>query len=100
MGPDKVSPLVLKRCAEAFAEPLLSIFSISCRQSTLPKQWKMANVTPIHKKSAATYQPVFLISIPCKIMESILKDKIMAHLNEKKLISANQHDLNAALLTC
>ncbi len=52
-------------------------------------------VTPIHKKGSkrdpGNYCPVSLTSIPCKILESIIKDNLMAHLVEGELISKSQH---------
>jgi hypothetical protein len=55
----------------------------------------MAIVTPIHKKGSkrdpGNYRPVSLTSIPCKILESIIKDNLMAHLVERELISKSQH---------
>ena len=48
----------------------------------LPKQWKHAYVTPIHKggdtESANNYRPISLTNIPCKLMEHI----VLHHLNE------------------
>jgi hypothetical protein len=42
--------------------------------------WRTANVTSIHKKGTkgdpGNYRPVSLTSIPCKIMESIVKDRM------------------------
>jgi len=60
----------------------------------LPQDWKFAHVTPIHKKGArnivSNYQPVSLTSVYCKLMESIIKDHIMNHLLNNKLVSAQQ----------
>ena len=44
----------------------------------------MANVTPIYKKGskndAGNYRPVSLTSVPCKILESIMKDVMVDYL--------------------
>ena len=44
----------------------------------------MANVTPIFKKGnkndAGNYRPVSLTSVPCKVLESIMKDAIVDYL--------------------
>ena len=52
-------------------------------------------MTPIFKKGARTkpenYRPVSLTSIPSKIMESIVRDGLMAHLEENSLINPSQH---------
>jgi hypothetical protein len=63
--------------------------------STVPKDWKTAVVTPIFKKGAKSdpgnYRPVSLTSIPCKIMEGVIKEHMMEHLTKNKLISDSQH---------
>ncbi|XP_065645292.1 uncharacterized protein LOC136075783 [Hydra vulgaris] len=95
LGVDNVHPRVLKHCAEAFALPLTLVFKKSFSTSTIPDLWKKSNVTPIFKKGsklrASNYRPVSLTSIPCKIFESILHEKIMLHCNLNGLISIAQH---------
>ena len=94
-GPDGVHPLILKHCAESLATPLSIIFNKSASDATIPRQWKIANVTPLFKKGnrsdAGNYRPVSLTSIPCKIMESIIRDHICAYLNDKGYITNKQH---------
>ena len=75
--------------------PLLIIYEKTLSSGIVPKDWKEAIVTPIFKKGtkgeAGNYRPVSLTSIPCKIFESIMKDDIMSHLQENKLIKDSQH---------
>lgn len=84
MGCDQVSPYVLKKCALSFAKPLLIIFKKSLSEGCIPSAWKQANVTPIYKKGSRllceNYRPVSLTSVPCKILEIIIRDKIIEHL--------------------
>ena len=74
---------------------LAQIFSKSMEEGEVPADWRTANVTPIFKKGAKTkmenYRPVSLTSIPCKIMESIVKDSLMAYLEENSLMNPSQH---------
>ena len=37
------------------------------------------------------YRPISLTSVPCKIMEKLLSNKIMYHLESNKLLDQNQH---------
>ena len=83
-GADKLHPKLLKNCAEAFAMPITIIFRASLYTSQLPIQFISANVTPLFKKGdktvASNYRPVSLTSVPCKIMEVIIRAKIESYL--------------------
>ena len=64
---------------------LTIIYNRSLSESKIPNDWKMANVTPIFKKGkkcdAGNYRPVSLTSHVCKILEYIIKDSIINHIN-------------------
>jgi len=75
--------------------PLWMIFNASLNTSKLPLDWKRANITPIFKKgcrsTAGNYRPVSLTSVPCKLLESIIREELLDHLNRHQLIDKNQH---------
>ena len=54
-----------------------------------------AHVSPIFKKGAkgdpGNNRPVSKTSIVCKLLESIIRDKITEHLDQNKLINPSQH---------
>ncbi|CAM5150605.1 unnamed protein product [Natator depressus] len=95
MGPDELHPRVLKELAAVIAEPLAIIFENSWRMGEVPDDWKKANVVPIFKKGKkedpGNYRPVSLTSVPGKIMEQVLKESILKHLHERKVIRNSQH---------
>jgi len=39
----------------------------------------------------SNYRPVTLTGMPCKVMESIIKDHLMDHLNNNNLLSNKQY---------
>ena len=94
-GPDEIHPLLLKECAADIAEPLSLIFKESFRSGTLPEDWRTAHVVPIFKKGSridrANYRPVSLTSVPCKIMESLIKEQMLAHLDRNSVVTDAQH---------
>ena len=47
----------------------------------------------IIKFSACNYRPVSLTSVVCKVMERIVKDNVVEHLNEFNVIRAANMDL-------
>ncbi|CAM4534308.1 unnamed protein product [Caretta caretta] len=95
MGPDALHPRVLKELADVIAEPLAIIFENSWRSGEVPDDWKKANVVPIFKKGKkedpGNYRPVSLTSVPGKSMEQVLKESILKHLEERKVIRNSQH---------
>ena len=86
---------MLKELAHEMAEPLRRIFNRSLNEGEVPEDWKTATVTPIYKKGAKSnpgnYRPFSLTSLPCRILESIIKDDLMEHLNQNNLINGSQH---------
>ena len=49
-GPDNMHPRVLKSLSKHIAKPITNIFMTSISTGEVPHDWKLANVTPIHKK--------------------------------------------------
>ncbi|CAM4575936.1 unnamed protein product [Lepidochelys kempii] len=95
MGPDGLHPRVLKELADVIAAPLAIISENSWPSGEVPDDWKKANVVPIFKKGKeedpGNYRPVSLTSVPGKIMEQVLKESILKHLEERKVIRNSQH---------
>ena len=62
------------------AEPLSLIYDRSFAAGLVPSDWKIADIVPIFKKEAkddpTNYRPVSLTSVPCKVMESVIKDSL------------------------
>jgi ribonucleases P/MRP protein subunit RPP40 len=75
--------------------PLAALFNMSLESGEVPVDWKDAGVTPLFKKGkkydVQNYRPVSMTCIVCKIMESILKDVMVKHLERANLIRDSQH---------
>ncbi len=96
LGPDGLPSLLLKNLSVSLAEPLSYIFNFSYILGKIPRQWSTANVTPIYKNKGSSslvgnYRPISLTCIACKVMESIIRDKIFEFLEANSLISTHQH---------
>ena len=95
LGPDELHPRVLKELETELRPVFAHLFQHSMDTDEIPKEWFIANICPIFKKSdrslACNYRPVSLTCVPCKLLEHIVCSNIMAHLDEYKLMSDRQH---------
>ena len=66
--------ILLFQCAEIIAIPLYLLFSKSLESGVVPADWKLANVSAIHKKGsramASHYRPVSLTCL-ASIMDAM-----------------------------
>jgi hypothetical protein len=94
-GVDGIVPQVLVECAAMLSKPLLMIFHTSLKEGKVPKDWKGANVTAIFKKGskeeAGNYRPVSLTSCVCKVLEALIKEAMVEHLEMQNLIKDSQY---------
>ena len=92
-GPDGIHGRILKNCSDHLAHPLSLLFKISYNTGSLPNDWKLANVVPIHKKGSKenieNYRPISLTSLVMKIFERILKDELLSRTSH--LLNSQQH---------
>ena len=65
VGLDGVNPRVLKQCATVLSVPLTQLFQMIARSGIYPQSWKVARVTPIHKRGPSTspsnYRPISVL---------------------------------------
>ena len=75
--------------------PLSILFKKSLNEGVLPSQWLKACVTAIHKKGdkdlSENYRPISITSIVCKIIESLVRDRVVEHMTCNNLFSEYQH---------
>ena len=94
-GPDKIYPRFLKETKHELAGIFASIFNKSIKSGVVPEDWRMANVTPIFKKGdkrdPANYRPISLTSIVGKILETLIRNKIVEYLELNNFIKNSQH---------
>ena len=109
-GPDGWHPYLLKQLAAQLALPLSILFQQSLSEGILPNEWLNACITAIHKKGdkslPGNYRPISMTSIICKIMESLVRDQLVEHMERNNKFSVSQHgfvplgDCSTNLLVC
>ncbi|KAK4820693.1 hypothetical protein QYF61_003613 [Mycteria americana] len=95
MGPDEIPLRVLKELADVLTKPLSIVYQQSWLTGEVPADWRLANVTPVYKKSrkedVGNYRPVSLTSVPGKLMEQIILSAITRHVEDNQGIKPSQH---------
>ena len=94
-GPDQIHPKLIKECKDSLIKPLEITFKKSLKNSQLPSIWKQGNVTAIFKSGPKTkpenYRPISLTSVPGKLLERLIRDILVKHMEENSLFSKAQH---------
>ena len=94
-GPDQIHPKLIKECKDSLLEPLEIIFRKSVETSQIPNIWTEGNITAIFKSGMKTkaenYRPISLTSVPGKLLEKLVRDEIVNHMETNNLFSTAQH---------
>ena len=92
-GPDAIHGKLLKYCAGSLCHPFSLLFTLSYNTGYIPREWKLANVVPVHKKGSKdnveNYRPISLTSLVMKTFERIIKDELLIRIYP--LLDRRQH---------
>ena len=92
-GPDNISGQLLKNWSRTLALPLQLLFNLSFKTGSIPSEWKLAHIIPIHKKdnkkNVQNYRPISVTCIISKIFEKCIRDEILLHCQH--LLNDSQH---------
>ncbi|RMC04978.1 hypothetical protein DUI87_18158 [Hirundo rustica rustica] len=95
MGPDGIHPRVMRELANELVKLPSIIYQQSWLTGEVPDDWKLANVTPIHKngrkEDPGNYRPVSLTSVPGKVIEQFALSLIMQNLQDGQGLRPSQH---------
>ena len=91
-GHDGIPSKLLKLAATELAPSLSHIYNVSFATGTVPKEWKEATVTPIHKKGPASqltnYRPISLLSVVAKTQERMVHKQLYSFVQD--ILPVNQ----------
>ena len=94
-GPDSIHPQVLREARHVLSTPLSILYRRSLDTGSVPHAWKLGRVVPIFKKGdrkePSNYRPVSLTSVTCKVLESLIRDRLLQHLQDNDLLADNQY---------
>lgn len=94
-GIDDISAKLAKVCKEEIATPLTIITNKSLQQGIFPSKLKTAKVYPKYKNGPTTevgsYRPISLLPTFSKIIEKIVLNRLLTHLEQNNLLTKHQH---------
>lgn len=84
--------------SEQYGEPISKylhlIYSKSIRESSLPAEWKIAKIIPVHKSGAASspahYRPISLTCTCCEMLEHIILKFNTEFVETNQILHPNQ----------
>ena len=94
-GPDKINKQMLDLMPNNAFKDLLLIMNSSLTLGYFPAYWKLATIQPVKKPfkdptETTSYRPISLLSIPGKIYERIINNRLQHYLEHFKVFPENQ----------
>ena len=92
-GYDCISNQMIKQLNESIRTPLIDIINSSLITATVPCNWKLAKVIPLHKSGdpndTNNYRPISLLSALSKLLEKTVQKQVYEYI-ENKILCSNQ----------
>ena len=89
-----ISPDLVKLNNPAISQALSVLFNLSIHQGCFPSRMKAAKIIPIHKGDSVllpgNYRPISLLPIFSKIFERLIYNRVIAFIDENKILSELQ----------
>ena len=75
-GIDKIPAKIIRIAAPIIANSLTRIFNTAIYSETVPSEWKLARVIPLHKNGPRNmlnnYRPISILPVVSKVFEKVL----------------------------
>lgn len=102
-GVDGVDNLTIKECSWYLVDVMTFLFNFSLESGVFPNVLKTAIVIPVHKKGDVlrlnNYRPISLLSTFSKILEKLIKRRLVNYLNKIQFLNDNQFGFTAGKST-
>jgi hypothetical protein len=96
LGVDEIPTSVLKRGVEILMGPISHLVNRSLSEGKVPDQFKIGRVPSIHKgkgkprEDLGSYRPVSILPAMSKVLESLVKGDLEAHLKRVNGLPGSQ----------
>ena len=86
---------MLRNTASAITSTLTKLFNQSLSTGEVPSEWKLSKITPVFKGKVdpcciANYRPISLLSLPSKVLERIVRNRLLKYLLANNIPSSRQ----------
>ena len=93
-GPDMIHNKLLIATVDIITEPVTILFNRCLNKGIFPNIWKIAQVTPLHKKGPENlcnnYHPISLLSCVGKVLERCVHSRVLNYLKVNNIITQSQ----------
>ena len=93
-GPDGIKGEMLKHLGACFRAVLLKIFNHNWMKGVVPAVWQEAAIIPVPNKgkdkNPHSYRPISLLSCVGKLLERIVNQRLISHLESNSVLSPTQ----------
>ena len=98
-GHDGISSRVITESINLIALPLSYVFNLSLSSGVVPNDFKVGKIIPVFKKGDThhytNYRPITLLPCCSKLLEKIVYNRVISHLNKHSLLSNSQYGFRA-----
>ena len=94
-GLNELHPMLLNLLREQLAPPLMSTYNQSLENGELSHKWKEAVLCQYVSsviRTTLNYRPISLTSLPCKVMERILRQRVCEFFLESGFVTRSNMD--------
>ena len=92
---DDLAPKLVKKISKYTVQPLTYIFNQTFLTGLLPKELKIALVTPVFKANERdqfkNYRPISILPCFSKILEKLMYKRLLKYLERHNILSDNQY---------
>ena len=89
-GEDGITTAMLRQTFSVVGPHLLHVVNASIVSGTVPPDWKLAVVTPLHKSGSKTdpnnYRPISILPTVAKLTERVVCDQLMKYLSDHSVL--------------
>ena len=94
---------IIKKLSHIIAPVICDIFTDSIRTGTFPSILKIARIMPLHKgknnKIISNYRPISLLPILSKLIEKLLKTRVLQFINDNNILYNRQFGFRSGCST-